>query len=166
MGWALLLLLVFGVVTTVLFVRNSAAQRTTPTSNEVPAELHRDNPTLVEGSRVTVVPSYIWAQGVAGVVTRPPELVRSLAGNWDGVKRVVQGRKAPVHFYWVQFDTPQRDRDDEQPYFAAEIPGGFLELIDDGPRVPPPALPKGTVEATWYENKPLGARVEFKAFIK
>jgi hypothetical protein len=161
----LVLLLMVGAMAAVLFARSTMGQPTTPTSDAVPAQLHRDNPALAEGSRVRVVRSYAWAQGTTGVVTRPPERVRTLAGNWHGVKRMVQGAKAPVHFYWVQFDTPQRDRDDDQLYFAAEIPGGFLELIGDS-RVPPPALPEGTVEATWYENKRLGLRVEFKAFIK
>lgn len=115
-----------GVAAAILFSRSALGQRAASMSNQVPAELHRDNPALAEGSRVTVVPSYHWAKGSVGVVTRPPELVQRLGGNWDGVRRVVQGAKAPVQFYWVQFDTPQRDTDDEQLYFAAEIPGGFL----------------------------------------
>lgn len=159
-------LVLAAVVATILFTRNALEQRTAATSNKVPPEVYLDNPALMEGSRVMVAPSFSWAQGSTGVITQPPEVVRRYAGNWEGVKRVVQGTKAPVHYYWVQFDTPQRYEDTEQHYFAAEIPGGFLELIGDGARVPPPALPDGTVEASWYENKRLGIRVEFKAFIK
>jgi len=117
------------------------------------------------GDRVAVSPKYSWAQGAVATVAAPPERVREIAGDWNGVSRIVQGVMGPMTYSWVNFDVPQFDADGDGPFFGAEIESSFLR---PGPAAVAytPRVSEDAVEAIWYENERLGKRVEFKAYTK
>jgi hypothetical protein len=73
------------------------------------------------GDRVVVSPNYHWAKGAKGTIARPPGAVANLAGDWKGHYRVVQTLHGPATFFWISFDTPQRDADGDGPYDGGEI---------------------------------------------
>ncbi len=84
------------------------------------------------GDRVRVSESYSWAAGALGRVAEPPEAAREIAGDsepWDDWWRVVQGRRGPIVFYWVEFDEPHDDGSGDGPYVAAAIEAEMLVKV-------------------------------------
>jgi hypothetical protein len=118
-----------------------------------------------KGARVSVSPEYHWAKGAKGTVGIPPEVVRRIAGNWQGVRREVDAVRGPITFYWIYFDTPQPDLDDDGPFVGAEIDMAYLCTDSDIDSLAVPTQQEN-LQAIWYENEKLGKKVEFKAFVE
>ena len=84
------------------------------------------------GDRVRISPNYHWAQGAVGTVDLPPETARQLVQDqapWNGCHRYVKGAQSLIEFYWVWFDEPQMDVDEDGPYKGGEIEADALELL-------------------------------------
>jgi hypothetical protein len=88
--------------------------------------------TLQRGERVQILGHWNWPQSCTGRISAPPELPDDLAGGvrWLGCRRVVQGRKGPIEFYWVSFDEPQMDGDGDGPYLGGEVETEYLRRLE------------------------------------
>jgi hypothetical protein len=87
--------------------------------------------TYSQGDRVQVSNDYHWAKCAFGTVGPPPGPVVDLVSDdnaWAGCRRVVQGVKGPIEFYWVVFDEPQVDAEGDGPYASAEIQAEYLRF--------------------------------------
>jgi hypothetical protein len=71
-----------------------------------------------------------------GTISNPPsfavELVAGQIDPWDGIHRMVKGRKGPIEFFWVVFDEPQHDGDGDGPYMGGEVEAEYISLISEG----------------------------------
>jgi len=78
---------------------------------------------LKVGDRVVLRGSLEFPDGTTGTVSIPPEAGAVIAEpwKWEGHRRIVEDRKGPILFYWVEFDEPADDGSGDGPYFAAEI---------------------------------------------
>ena len=81
--------------------------------------------------RVRISPDYHWAKNVVGTICDPPESVVRLTSDWKGCRRAVESKRGPLTFYWVEFDSPQFDADQDGPYAAGEIDSRFLSQEHD-----------------------------------
>lgn len=116
------------------------------------------------GSRIKISEDCFWANGASGTITVPPAKVQQIAGNWNGVSRVVDTPKGAKTFYWVQFAERQFDPDGDGPFFGAEFEPRYL--IPDSATSKLEEIPTEDIEAVWYENKTIDLIIEFKAFLK
>jgi hypothetical protein len=120
---------------------------------------------LTEGVRVTISPDHHWARGAKGTITKPPDAVRLIAGDWQNLSRSVRAVSGPITSYWVYFDAPQIDFEGDGPFVGAEIEGTYL-TIDPTSTCPVVNVAYDNLRAMWYENVRLGLKVEFKAFLE
>ena len=75
------------------------------------------------GDKVKIKGNWNFPNDCTGVISNPPESVVQLVADhepWDGIHRMVKGRKNLFKFYWVNFDIPQIDSDGDGPYNAGE----------------------------------------------
>jgi hypothetical protein len=74
------------------------------------------------GDRVVVKNHCEFPDGTVGTITYPAEfLLLASPGEWKGHCRTVLGRKAPIVFYFVQFDRMTDDGSGDGPYSGGEI---------------------------------------------
>jgi hypothetical protein len=84
---------------------------------------------LTAGDRVRVSEDFFWARGALGVISRPPDEVTSISGEWDGeLTRQEISDLGTNTVYWVWFDEPQFDADGDGPYRAGSIWESALSL--------------------------------------
>jgi hypothetical protein len=84
---------------------------------------------LTAGDRVRVSEDLFWARGALGVISRPPDEVTSISGEWDGeLTRQEISDLGTNTVYWVWFDEPQFDADGDGPYRAGSIWESALSL--------------------------------------
>lgn len=88
---------------------------------------------IIAGTRVKVLPHWNWPTECTGVITAPPEYAQRLVADeegWRGLHRTVQGRKGPIIFVWVTFDTPQNDGDGDGPYSGGEVETRYVVRVE------------------------------------
>lgn len=76
------------------------------------------------GDRVVIQGNWEFPDGTTGVIAEPePFMVRLVADSepWIGHRRIVQSRKGPIVFYYVEFDKPTDDGSGDGPYRGGEI---------------------------------------------
>ncbi len=118
------------------------------------------------GTRVTISEEHGWAKGAEGTITEPPSVVRKRAGNWRGLSRCLQTSKGAEINYWVYFDQPQDDIEEDGPFIGGEINSRYLLPTSNG-TFRKLDIPSGDTVPIWYElPKGPNRRVCFKAFIK
>ena len=74
-----------------------------------------------EGDRVRVSDDFFWAKSATGIVSAPPDEIRALSGDWDGLTRLETSALGNNTVYWVWFDQPQHDADGDGPYRGGQI---------------------------------------------
>lgn len=84
------------------------------------------------GDRIIISNKHYWAKNATGTVSIPPKLISRK--NQDKLKsktwyRCIQTQKGELHFYWIEFDTPQIDADGDGPYKSGEIESSVLTLL-------------------------------------
>jgi hypothetical protein len=66
--------------------------------------------------------SFFWAKGATGTINPPPREVTELFGLWEeGISSIEKSALGEHRVYWVWFDKPQRDAEDDGPYRAGQI---------------------------------------------
>jgi hypothetical protein len=83
------------------------------------------------GTKVTIDGHWNWPNSCSGTVEEPPESVRELVVEdcpWDSTSRTVKGKKGPIEFVWVKFETPQRDGDGDGPYWGGEVERLYVKI--------------------------------------
>jgi hypothetical protein len=70
-----------------------------------------------------------WANGATGVVTAPPQAVKSLADGWSGIVRSVRTVRGVEPYYWVVLDEARLDGDGDGPYGEAELAAAWLRPL-------------------------------------
>jgi hypothetical protein len=103
-----------------------------------------------QGSRIKISEDCFWAKGASGTITIPPTRVQQIAGNWNGVLRIVDTPKGTKNFYWVQFDERQVDPDGDGPFLGAEFHDVYLVAASETPRQLE-TIPDEEIETVWYE---------------
>lgn len=84
------------------------------------------------GDRVRVSQDFFWAKGATGTISAPPDTVTSVSGPWDaGLTRHEKSALGTHTVYWVWFDEPQFDADDDGPYGGGQIWESALSLLTD-----------------------------------
>jgi hypothetical protein len=84
------------------------------------------------GDRVRISDDFFWANGATGTVSAPPDAVTKISGPWDGGLTRQERSALGVHtVYWVWFDEPQFDADDDGPYSGGQIWESALTLLTD-----------------------------------
>jgi hypothetical protein len=85
------------------------------------------------GDKVFIKGHWNFPNDCSGTISNPPEAVIQLVADqddpWDGIHRMVKGRKGPIEFYWVDFDEPQNDGDGDGPYWGGEVEAEFISLL-------------------------------------
>ena len=80
------------------------------------------------GDRVRITDETHWAHGATGTITEPPELARAVGPGWNEFSRpAFDDENATV--YWVKFDTPQTDPEDETEYDGAEVNAKCMDIL-------------------------------------
>ena len=85
------------------------------------------------GDKVYIEGHWNFPNHCRGTISSPPEFaLRSVSdpAPWNGIRRIVKGRKGPIEFYWIKFDEPQIDGDGDGPYPEGEIESAYINLID------------------------------------
>ena len=84
------------------------------------------------GDKVYIKGHWNFPKDLKGTISEPPEFAVQLVSDeapWDGIRRIVQGRKGPIEFYWIKFDNLQIDGDGDAPYPEGEIEAEYIQLI-------------------------------------
>lgn len=82
------------------------------------------------GERVQISVSHDWAQGALGVVKSAPAAIREMSSGWiNDFSRIVRTSKGESLCYWILFDSPHFDANNDGPYSEAEIDGRYVEPI-------------------------------------
>jgi hypothetical protein len=85
------------------------------------------------GDKVFIRAHWNFPNDCNGTISNPPEMAVDLVDDindpWEGIHRIVRGRKGPIEFYWAIFDTPQHDGDGDGPYSEAEVEEEYISLI-------------------------------------
>ena len=85
---------------------------------------------LSQGDKVRVIDHWEWPDGIIGTITEPdPVMIQLTPGEWQGLRRVMNGPKGVIITYYVLFDTPQDDGSGDGPYLGGEIEEESLRLI-------------------------------------
>ncbi len=83
------------------------------------------------GDRVFVKGHWNFPNDCIGTIAEPPDFAVQLVADcdpWDGIRRFVQGRKGPIEFYWITFDTLQTDGDGDDLYISGEVEVEYITL--------------------------------------
>lgn len=81
------------------------------------------------GDRIRVSDDFFWAKGATGTVSAPPPEVMALSGPWDSnLTRQEVSALGVNTVYWVWFDEPQLDADEDGPYKGGQIWESALRL--------------------------------------
>jgi hypothetical protein len=69
-------------------------------------------------------------QRANGVIAAPPDAVVAISGPWDGglTRKEVSALGVNVA-YWVWFDMPQHDADEDGPYRGGQVWESAVELL-------------------------------------
>ena len=82
------------------------------------------------GDRIRVSYDFFWAKGARGTISRPPDEVTAISGEWDGgLTRRETSALGTNTVYWVWFDEPQHDADGDGPYRGGQIWESALTLV-------------------------------------
>jgi len=87
------------------------------------------NEKFTVGQRVRIISKCGFPEGVTGTISQPPKvpiISEDFGGNYFREVNTLQGDTLS---FWVVFDSPQRDSDDDGPYGEAEILTTYLEAI-------------------------------------
>jgi hypothetical protein len=85
------------------------------------------NTPLTIGKRVRISANYSWAQGATGIISTPPDVIYSRNEWVEGCYRELETPRGRKRFYWIKFDHPHFDADDDGPYEEAEIEHSYIE---------------------------------------
>jgi hypothetical protein len=83
------------------------------------------------GDKVIVEGDWNFPKTCSGTISEPPDTVVNLAEDsqpWAGIQRLIKGRKKLLRYYWVKFDEPQYDSDDDGPYYGGEVEDMYIKL--------------------------------------
>ena len=85
---------------------------------------------FVVGDRVRISNEFFWAAGATGTITKVPGAVTAIGGTWDEELTREETSALGTHtVYWVSFDKPQYDAEDDGPYKAGCIWEEALTLV-------------------------------------
>jgi hypothetical protein len=91
--------------------------------------------TFKTGNRVFIKGHWNFPNDCKATISNPPEIAINLIANendpWEGIHRLVKGRKGPIEFYWVVFDEPQHDSDGDGPYSGGEVEAEYITLLSN-----------------------------------
>jgi hypothetical protein len=85
---------------------------------------------FVVGDRVRISVEFFWARGASGTIARPLQTVTGISGEWEGGLTREETSALGTHtVYWINFDEPQYDADEDGPYRAGSIWEEALTLL-------------------------------------
>ncbi len=84
------------------------------------------------GTRVRVLEGLDWSSPATGTIAEPPPGIASW-GNWQGWWRMVTTELGTFRSYWVVFDEPQFDSQDDGPYPESEVDERWIEPLPVAP---------------------------------
>ena len=86
---------------------------------------------LKVGDKVRIEGHSEWPEGATGTIAKPEQFMLELANQneWQGPRRVMQGRSKIIISYHVVFDEPYDDGSGDGPYRSAEVDETYLRII-------------------------------------
>ncbi len=84
------------------------------------------------GDKVLVEGDWNFPNTCSGTISKPPQGAIDLVEDsqpWTGIYRIIKGRTGPLKYYWVKFDSPQYDSDEDGPYNEGEVEDIYLKLL-------------------------------------
>lgn len=87
------------------------------------------NEIFAVGQKVRIISKCGFSEGVIGTVSLPPKVPIICEDFGENYYREVKTLKAATLSFWIVFDSPQCDSDDDGPYSETEISTVYLEPI-------------------------------------
>lgn len=84
------------------------------------------------GDKVLVEGDWNFPNTCSGTISRPPKGVIDLVEDsepWTGIYRMIKGGTGLLKYYWVIFDLPQYDSDEDGPCNEGEVEDIYLKHL-------------------------------------